>query len=194
MDAFFVPTALIQGVWRARQLERMPKPWRDYTNNPLLGKLNRRLVPKVRTWLAQRLPDYMIPSAFVMLDAFPLTPNGKVDRKALPAPSGLIQVDDENFVPPSTSTEIAITNIWLEVLGLERIGIQDNFFELGGHSLLATQVVSRLRDRFSVELPLRTFFEKATVSTLAKQIEALCAVQDILAYNDTEFDQEEVEW
>jgi amino acid adenylation domain-containing protein len=194
MDAFFVPTALIQGVWRARQLERMPKPWRDYTNNPLLGKLNRRLVPKVRTWLAQRLPDYMIPSAFVMLDAFPLTPNGKVDRKALPAPSGLIQVDDENFVPPSTSTEIAITNIWLEVLGIERIGIEDNFFELGGHSLLATQVVSRLRDRFSVELPLRTFFEKATVSTLAKQIEALCAVQDILAYNDTEFDQEEVEW
>jgi hypothetical protein len=84
------------------------KPWRHYTNNPLLGKLHRTLIPQVRSFLQSKLPDYMIPNAFVLLDKFPLTPNGKIDRKALPAPHSLNRASDQPFVAPRTDTERAL--------------------------------------------------------------------------------------
>ncbi|MBW4635809.1 MAG: amino acid adenylation domain-containing protein [Iphinoe sp. HA4291-MV1] len=124
---------------------------------------------QLRDFLKQKLPEYMIPSAFVMLEAMPLTPSGKVDRKALPAPDRELSSED-NFVLPRTPTEEAIAHIFTSVLGLQQISIHDNFFEIGGHSLLATQVISRLRETFKVELPLRRLFELPTVAQLSQTI------------------------
>ena len=98
---------------------------------------------ELRRHLSQKLPDYMIPSAFVQLDAMPLTPNGKIDRRALPAPD-YTRLEGQ-VVPPRTPAEGLLAAIWQEVLELEQVGIHDNFFEVGGHSLLATQVISRIR-------------------------------------------------
>ncbi|WP_063748729.1 non-ribosomal peptide synthetase, partial [Chondromyces apiculatus] len=124
-----------------------------------------------REHLRAKLPDYMIPAAFVVLDALPLTPSGKVDRKALPAPDGRLE-DALAFVAPRTPVEEILAGIWALLLGLDRVGVQDNFFELGGHSLLATQVSARLRTVLGVELPLRVLFEAPTVAGLAAQVEA----------------------
>ena len=150
--------------------------WQSYTNNPLLGKLNRTLAPQVRTYLQSKLPEYMVPSAFVLLDSIPLTPNGKVDRKALPAPNRLRQSDQARHLAPHTPTERAVATIWSEILGMERIGIDDNFFELGGHSLLATQVISRINTTWAMRLPLKNLFERPTVKGLAERVDALQAL------------------
>jgi len=126
---------------------------------------------ELRNFLKSRLPDYMIPAVFVILIAMPVTPNGKVDRRALPAPDGGRPRLDGDFVEPRTATEKELADLWAQMLGVEQVGINDNFFDLGGHSLLATQMISRLRDSFRVELPLLTLFENPTVTTLAKIIE-----------------------
>jgi acyl carrier protein len=112
----------------------------------------------------------MIPSAFVGLDAIPLTSNGKVDRASLPDPGQNRPALDTDYVAPQTSVEKDLAKIWAEVLSLDQVGIHDNFFDLGGHSLLATQVISRMRDAFQVELPLRGLFETPTVAGLAAQV------------------------
>jgi acyl carrier protein len=122
---------------------------------------------ELRQQLLRRLPDYMIPSAFVLMDSIPLTPNGKVDRKALPVPESGRADMEESFVAPNTPIEEMLAGIWCDVLGLKAVGIHDNFFELGGHSLLATQVMSRLRNAFKVEMPLKSLFEKPTIAGLA---------------------------
>jgi acyl carrier protein len=124
----------------------------------------------LRNFLKAKLPDYMIPSAFVFLESLPLTPNGKVDRKALAVPDHARPELDAIYVRPRNPVEELLAEIWAEVLRIERIGIHDNFFDLGGHSLLATQVTSRLRDRLQIELPLRTLFEKPTIEDLAVAI------------------------
>ena len=102
-------------------------------------------------YLQQRLPEYMVPAAFVVLEELPLTPNGKVDRKAL-AGAGRLRRVAARIVAPRTATEEMLAGMWAEVLGLERVGVRTNFFELGGHSLLATQVMSRVREVFEVEV------------------------------------------
>jgi acyl-coenzyme A synthetase/AMP-(fatty) acid ligase/acyl carrier protein len=152
-------------------------------------------VDGLRHFLKQKLPDYMMPSAFVLLDALPLTPNGKVDRRALPAPDQSRPNLEATFVAPRTPLEQELADIWASVLRLERLGIHDNFFEVGGHSLLATQVISRLRQAFGVELPLRTLFEAPTVADLGARIETVrWAVQELQAHeSDTLGDYEEGE-
>jgi len=127
----------------------------------------------LRDYLKQQLPEYMLPQAFVTLPTLPLTSNGKLDRRALPAPDYAQQVGAQTYQPPRTETEAGVAGIWTEVLGLERVGVEDNFFAVGGHSLLATQVVSRVRQHFQVELPLRTLFESPTVAALARVIEQM---------------------
>lgn len=122
----------------------------------------------IRQALQGRLPEYMVPSALVILERLPLTPNGKLDRKALPAP--VPQTVSGDFVAPRTAIEEILCNIWAEVLRVERIGITDDFFELGGHSLLATQVISRVRSAFEMDLPLRLLFEAPTPEVFAGQI------------------------
>ncbi|MGH2415317.1 MAG: condensation domain-containing protein, partial [Microcystaceae cyanobacterium] len=131
------------------------------------------LVPQLRSYLQEKLPTYMVPGAFVMLSALPLTPNGKVDRRALPAPENARPNLESTFESPRTSYEEIIAGIWAKVLGLEQVSIHDNFFELGGHSLLATQVISRLRDTFQVDIPLRCLFESPTIAGCAKSIEKM---------------------
>jgi len=128
-------------------------------------------VDSLRHALRTRLPDYMIPSAFVLLDALPLTQNRKVDRRALPAPDRGRPELGNPFVAPRSSIEEMIAGIWSQVLGLERVGVHDNFFDLGGHSLLATQVISRVREACRIELSLRSFFETPTVAGIADVIQ-----------------------
>ncbi|HEX6751659.1 MAG TPA: amino acid adenylation domain-containing protein [Longimicrobium sp.] len=124
----------------------------------------------LREALGGRLPDYMVPTAFVALDAIPLTPNGKTDRRALPAPEAGAH---EDFVAPATPSETALAEIWAQVLGVDRVSVEDDFFLLGGHSLLATQVVSRIRRALGAEVPLRAVFEAPTVRRLAARVDAL---------------------
>jgi len=126
---------------------------------------------ELRDFLKHKLPDYMVPSAFMFLDALPLTPNGKVNRKALPVPNQSRPELEESYVAPRSPMEELLVNIWAEVLKVEKVGIHDNFFNLGGHSLLATQVVSRIRERFLVHVPLRILFEKSTVASLSASIQ-----------------------
>jgi amino acid adenylation domain-containing protein len=125
----------------------------------------------VRDFLKQKLPEYMVPGAFVYLPSMPLTANGKVDRKALPVPD-LDRSLSIDFAPPTTPTQTTLAALWAEILHLPQVGIHDNFFELGGHSLLATQVIIRLRPLFGVELPLRRLFELPTIFLLSESIEA----------------------
>jgi acyl carrier protein len=155
-----------------QQVERQ-RPWQSYANNPLQAKAARKLVPQLQAYLAEKLPEYMVPSAFVVLESLPLTPNGKVDRHALPAPDPIKSELAGAYVAPRTAVEEVLVKIFASVLGLKRVGIHDNFFELGGHSLLATQLVSRVRDAFGVELPLRSVFEAPAIAQLSKVVENL---------------------
>ncbi|HEX6291360.1 MAG TPA: phosphopantetheine-binding protein, partial [Herpetosiphonaceae bacterium] len=122
---------------------------------------------ELETYLKARLPEYMVPAALVLLDALPLTENGKVDRKALPAPE---LHSHAAFVAPRTPLEEIVASLWSEVLGIEQIGVDDNFFDLGGHSLLATQIIAQIHDTFQVDLPLRSVFSAPTVGTLSAEI------------------------
>jgi amino acid adenylation domain-containing protein len=127
-------------------------------------------VTKLRQSLAGVLPEYMIPSAFVILDAMPKTPNGKTDRLRLPAPTRDRPDMDNEFMPPRTAMEAEIAAVWAEVLDLERVGIHDNFFDLGGNSLLATRILARIVARFKVELPMKALFEAPTVAQTAQTV------------------------
>jgi amino acid adenylation domain-containing protein len=128
-------------------------------------------VGELRNYLKARLPEYMIPSAFVFLDELPLTPNGKVDRKMLPQPDQSRPESGGHYVAPRTPVEEVLCGLWAEVLRVGRVGVEDNFFELGGHSLLATRLAARVREAFRVELPLRALFERQTVAGLAAEVE-----------------------
>ncbi len=128
----------------------------------------------LRDFLTERLPDYMIPSAFVTKESLPLTPNGKIDRRALSQLSvSNYQLSEKTFVAPRTSDEKCLADIWVEVLGVEQVGIHESFFELGGHSLLATQLMSRIRETLSVDIPLRQLFESPTIAGMAQTIEQI---------------------
>ncbi|WP_442937379.1 amino acid adenylation domain-containing protein [Nostoc sp.] len=129
-------------------------------------------ISQLRSFLSSQLPQYMIPHAFVMLESLPLTPNGKVDRRALKAPDSREGLEI-SFVAPRSPIEEILTQIWTQALKVDQVGIYNNFFELGGHSLLATQLVSRIRNIFKVELPLREFFARKTVAELAQVIRQL---------------------
>ncbi|HEX8904999.1 MAG TPA: AMP-binding protein, partial [Longimicrobiaceae bacterium] len=145
------------------------RPLESYANDPQWGRRMRALVPALREAARARLPEYMVPSAFVVLEALPVTANGKVDRGALPAPD--TPGSRGTYVAPRTPAEERMAGIWAEVLGVERVGVEDHFFDLGGHSLLATRVVSRMRSALQVELPVRALFEAPTVARLAAAVE-----------------------
>ena len=130
-------------------------------------------ISELRSFLKDKLPEYMVPAIFLMLDVLPLTPNGKVDRCALPSPEGIRPELEKAFVASRTPTEKVLTGIWSHVLGIGQVGIYDNFFDLGGHSLLAIQVVSRVRDAFQIELPLLRLFETSTVAELAQSVDEI---------------------
>jgi acyl carrier protein len=131
---------------------------------------------ELRRFLGEQLPDYMVPSAFVRIDEVPLTANGKVDLKALRSPDQTIAAEHE-LVGPRTPEEEKLVEIWKEVLKMDRVGVTDNFFELGGHSLLATQIISRIRSKFRVQMPLHSFLESPTIAGLAEKIDQCPAAE-----------------
>ncbi|MGI2902642.1 non-ribosomal peptide synthetase [Tolypothrix sp. VBCCA 56010] len=151
-----------------------------------------KLALLLRQFLKEKLPEYMIPKAYVLLESLPLTPNGKVDRRALKAPD--ITFDKPDYVAPRTQVEDLLVKIWAKILGKEQVGIHDNFFELGGHSLLATQLVSRIRDTFKIDLPVRNLFEAPTVEQLAKYIETTSWAASLDKAGTISQEREEVEF
>jgi acyl carrier protein len=128
---------------------------------------------ELRAYVRTRLPDYMVPAAFVALEALPLGVSGKLDIRALPVPDAIGSESETTFVPPRTPFEELVASIMIEVLGIERVSVDDDFFALGGHSLLATQVIARLRRELAVEVPLVALFEAPTVAGLAGVVEDL---------------------
>jgi hypothetical protein len=132
---------------------------------------------QLRAFLGQRLPVYMLPAAFVVLDKLPQTPNGKLDRRALPAPSQSQPRHDTRLVAPRTPIEAALAQMWAHLLGLEQMSIDENFFALGGHSLLAIRAMAHIRDAFQIDLPLRAIFEAPTIAAMAGAIVQQQAVQ-----------------
>jgi amino acid adenylation domain-containing protein len=129
-------------------------------------------VSELRDFLRRGLPEYMIPAAFVFLDALPLTTSGKLDRRRLPPPDEVRAGLATPFVPPRTPAEIELAQMWTELLGVERVGVDDNFFELGGHSLLLMQLVLRINESFRVQLPLRAFFDARSIAAMTTVIAA----------------------
>ncbi|WNF06405.1 non-ribosomal peptide synthetase [Brevibacillus borstelensis] len=128
---------------------------------------------ELRQYLKEKLPEYMLPGVYVRVERFPLTPNGKIDRKALPSPELGLQIAEREYVAPRTELEKKVADIWGQVLQLERVSMNDNFFELGGHSLLAAQLIARIRKEFRVDLPLRSLFDTVNVAGMAEMIMAL---------------------
>ena len=128
----------------------------------------------LRDFLKERLPDFMVPSVFIALTSMPLTPTGKIDRRALPAPDQARPKLEEAFVAPRTPVERALGGIWCDLLGMDQVGLHDNFFDLGGHSLLATRVIARMRGAFGVEVGLHRFFDaEPTIARMAEEVESL---------------------
>src|SRR6185503_10118322 len=130
------------------------------------------VVGELRSFLREKVPEYMVPSAFVTLDKWPLSSNGKLDRKALPPPDNTRPDVGKEYSEPATETEAVLAAIWSEILGIQKPGTKDNFFELGGHSLLATRVLSRITQEFQVSMSLRNFFEMPTIAGMAQSIDA----------------------
>jgi amino acid adenylation domain-containing protein/FkbM family methyltransferase len=152
---------------------RLPQEERGLESPPPLPTLDEPFIStsELRRFAGQKLPDYMIPAAFVEMESLPLLPNGKVDRQALPLPDAVRPRLGEEYVAPSTPYEEILVEVWQEVLGVEKIGVHDNFFDLGGHSLLATQVTSRVRDRFEIDWPVRALFEAPTIADMGARVE-----------------------
>jgi len=150
---------------------------------------------ELREHIKLSLPDYMLPSAFIVLDQLPLTPNGKIDVKALPDPGRTRYDQEKTYVAPRNSIEDMLHGIWAQILDIEKVGINDNFFEIGGHSLLATRFISQLKQELEVELPYRNVFETPTIAELSKTVEALRYISEgaSLITNIDNEDREEIE-
>jgi 2-polyprenyl-3-methyl-5-hydroxy-6-metoxy-1,4-benzoquinol methylase len=168
-DAVFVSGGPDPAGWFLEPAE-LPRMERAHANTPVSRESAAHLTTDLGEYMQRLLPHYMQPSEIVVLDRFPLNPNGKVDIKALPPPAGTRPELPRAFVPPSTALEQVLCGIWSDVLQIDRVGLHDSFFDLGGHSLLATRAVSRIRDALEIDLPLRRLFETLTVARLAQSI------------------------
>ncbi|MGK7888331.1 MAG: amino acid adenylation domain-containing protein [Leptolyngbyaceae cyanobacterium] len=153
------------------------QPWSTYANHPYSGQKTNQLIPQLRQFLKETLPDYMVPATFVILDELPVSPSGKVDRQRLPEPDHARPVMDVEMVAPRTPTETLLVDMWMDVLGLNEIGVLDNFFMLGGDSIQATQLISRVRDVFQQELSLHRLFESPTIAQLSQELLAKTSTQ-----------------
>jgi amino acid adenylation domain-containing protein/thioester reductase-like protein len=149
---------------------RASTTWSDYANNPLENSLRLQIIPQLREYLHGRLPEFMMPSAWLVLKQLPLTRNGKVDRRALPAPQSRPEELGE-YIAPRTELERTLANIWAQVLRVDQVGVQDNFFELGGHSLLAIRALSRINQCFGTALTVIDMYKSATIRSLANRLD-----------------------
>jgi SAM-dependent methyltransferase len=152
--------------WEPARGAVKPESLHQYANNPLHGIAAQRLVPELREFLKTRLPDYMVPAAFVLLDTMPLTPSGKIDRRALPPPDTTRPDLDEAYVSPRNAVEDALADIWRQVLGVEEVGVRDNFFDIGGDSILSIQIVSRA-NQSGLRMSPQDVFQHQTIAELA---------------------------
>lgn len=165
-------------LWRDREVSRPRIPWplpdaiETWANDPLRHRRENQLLAGLRTHLETQLPDYMVPAVLVPMRALPLSENGKLDVRALPDPPVSRPQLEQDYLAPVTETQQRLAEIWMDVLGIGKIGIEDGFFAVGGHSLSATQVVSRIQDAFQIEyFPLRRIFERPTIAGLAEAVE-----------------------
>ncbi len=149
------------------------KPWSAYANNPIQVNDKINIVPLLQAFLREKLPEYMVPSAFVMMETLPLTPNGKIDRRSLPKPKKDRAILTEAYIAPTALLEKQLAEIWSELLDIEPIGIYDNFFDLGGHSLLIVQLLSRIEKTMKIELPLSYVLKEPTIAGFIKAIDML---------------------
>ncbi|MGH9894236.1 MAG: phosphopantetheine-binding protein, partial [bacterium] len=179
-DVVFTPKAcpFRPAIFRA---ERNLKPWAAYASDPAQITSDRQLIPQLRRFLQERLPEYMVPAAFVIMDRFPLNPNGKVDRRAL----AQIRVDryqlpEEAFVAPRTPEEETAAGIWAEVLGIERVGLHDDFFALGGNSLTGMALLNRMQQRFNRRISLAELFTAPTIAGLMASLNAAAPISPAL--------------
>ncbi|MFF4164483.1 amino acid adenylation domain-containing protein, partial [Streptomyces sp. NPDC001741] len=147
------------------------RDWSEYANQPLKAEIQQLLIPRLHTYLAERLPGYMVPAGIVALDALPVTPSGKLDRRALLLPAAPASAGPRAHVPARNTTEALLVPIWERTLSRTPVGVLDDFFELGGHSLLAVQLVARIRQVFSLEVPVRLFFELPTIAEVARELQ-----------------------
>ena len=153
-----------------REAVVVARPRSDRTTDLVAYAVTSATTAELRSALAERLPSYMVPAAIVRLDELPLTPNGKVDRQALPAPVFDCGGEAEAFEAPSTELELALAEIWSEMLGMSQFGIRDSFFDLGGHSLQVMRMLGRVKLLLEVEVPVRVFFERPTLEGLSLAI------------------------
>src|SRR5262249_38952800 len=155
-----------QQVCTAASSQNEVKSWSAYASDPLENGLRQQLIPQLRDYLKERLPEYMVPSAWMMLKQLPLTTNGKLDRRALPAPHSRPEEFGE-YVAPRTELERTLADIWAQVLRVDQVGIRDNFFELGGHSLLIVKMLARLRE-IGLSAQVRNVYASATLADMAR--------------------------
>ncbi len=149
------------------------KSWQAYANNPQQANEKNNISPQLRAFLKEKLPEYMIPSAFVIMDSLPLTPNGKIDRRALPNPRKERPILNDAYVAPSSPLEQQLAEIWSEILEIEQIGVNDSFFELGGHSLLAAQLLTQVEKVINVSLPIFYLLKAPTITGLLRGIDTV---------------------
>src|SRR5262249_33270008 len=168
---------------------RNPQPDQRLVAYIVAEEEQQSLVDLLHSYVSARLPDYMVPSHFLILGRLPLTPNGKVDYQALPRADQSLTGQKDSFIAPRNDLEANLCKIFSQVLGVQQVGVNDNFFRLGGHSLLAAQVATRIKEAFGVGLELRTFLESPTVAALAKHIAT--RIKATPAIDDT--DREEIE-
>ncbi|MEO3754694.1 amino acid adenylation domain-containing protein [Streptomyces sp. B6B3] len=145
--------------------------WAGYANQPLKAEIQHLLMPRLHAYLAERLPGYMVPSELVALDALPVTSSGKLDRRSLLLPEAAAASEPATRVPPRTTTEALLVSVWEQTLGRAPVGVLDTFFELGGHSLIAVQLVTRIRQVFALEVPVRLFFDLPTIAEVAREVQ-----------------------
>jgi amino acid adenylation domain-containing protein len=157
-------------VWKIAHRQADSKPWSAYANALSRQPTQQHLTLALRQHLSQKLPEYMVPSTFVLMDALPLMSNGKLNRRTLPSPDSSRLHLNEVYTPPETELQREVATVWNEVLGIEKPGIDSSFFNIGGHSLLAMQVVSRLADSLNLDIPLRLMFERPTIRGFADAI------------------------
>ncbi len=169
-DVVFIPKPLEGKVKYTPCFTEGYKPLKSRVNNPVHAKLIRQIAPKLRKRLSEKLPDYMIPSAFVLIDSIPLNPNGKIDKKALPDPGKRGISGGTEHIEPRNNIEKRLVEIWRSILGINKIGVKDNFFQSGGHSLLAVSLIARINKEFNTELPLAGIFKSPTIEDFTKQL------------------------
>jgi hypothetical protein len=174
-DAAFRPLASQHGnsAFRIRPEVDLTAQASAFGNDPVLSKWSHHLGLILREDLAVDLPDYMVPTLFVSLETMPLSPNGKVDRRILPEPDPIRTGLAGTYVPPSDDLQEIVCEVWEDILGLERVGIDDKFLELGGHSILAVQIQARLSEIFPFPIKLRSIFETETVALLCEHLRVI---------------------